>query len=129
MSSAVDESASQQLRRRRIRLVSIVCSVMLCLAAFYVLLSAPLLVYASRHVGSSIAGVVNGYMQPLVWADDLLTPEFSKTPPLPPAFYADSFHRKGLYWYYGLWGMSPRREFERLRAEHWRHHIHQPYYP
>lgn len=94
----------------------VACVVAFCLAVFYVLLSAPLLLYAARHPGSSAAEMVDVYVQPLIWADDALAPEieWDSSEPVPdteiipvgshPSLLREEpIHRKILFRYYDLW--------------------------
>lgn len=97
MSSTTDESESPRSGFRRLRIALIAIGVAFCLAVFYVLLSAPLLLYSAHHPGGSAVGIVEAYMQPLMWADKALNPE-----PL---------HSKILNGYYGLWGSEVEQHY------------------
>ena len=110
MNSATDESESQRTGHKRVRFALIACFVVFCLAVFYVLLSAPLLLYSAKHPGGSTAQLVDIYMQPLLWGDDLPPtgePEFAE--------YEEPLRTRVLYKYYRLWGSEVEMEYTNLR--------------
>lgn len=115
MSSTTDESESPRSGCRRLRIALIGCFAAFCLAVFYVLLSAPLLLYAVHHPGSSSAQMVDTCMRPLLWLDDLLTPDLKSRD----AEYREPLHAKVLNLYYGLWGSDVEGKFKRLQFVNW----------
>jgi hypothetical protein len=110
---STNESQSPRSGYKRLRIAFIACFTAFCLAVCYVLLSAPLMLYAACHPGNSTAEMVEAYLQPLLWTDELLTPDFEATD----GEYKEPLHAKMLDCYYGLWGSGVEDYYFVLRLK------------
>ena len=115
MSSTTDVSVSQRSGHQRLRIAIIACIIALCLVVCYVLLSAPLMLYAVHHPGSSSAELVESYMEPLLWVDEFLTPDPTENA-VP---FQDPLHREVLRSYYRAWGSEVEEEYEQFLINRW----------
>lgn len=115
MSSATVESETRRSGHKCLRIALKFCFAAFCLVIFYVLLSAPLMLYAAHHPLSSSSHLVEDYLQPLLSVDELLTPDLTATG----SEYQEPFHSQALYWYYGLWGSSVEQGYTSLRMKRW----------